>query len=83
MLELVLQGQNLDSDLGWLDLVTTAIRVAPLFKMLLLKNMVFRVVSSDVWCAYGYCCSLWIADQITLSFLRMCKALALYDIAIC
>ena len=48
MLELVLQGENLDSGFGWLDPVTTAIRVAPFFKALLLKNIVFRMHASVV-----------------------------------
>ena len=82
---LVLQGENLDSDIWLLNPATTMLDHHSFLQVLLLKNLVVLVVSRHGWCRYDRCCSLSIVVLISLEgFLsHLSIALVLYDFAIC
>lgn len=63
MLELILQGKNLDFCLWWLDPMTAGLEHGslPFLKALLLKNFDVRVVLLNGLCGYGPL--LYIADH--------------------
>ena len=68
MLRLILQGENLEPDLWWLDPVTAMLEHRSLHEGVAIEEPRCPYGVMRCWCGYGHCCSLSIADLFALGF---------------